>query len=81
MTCAAEIRRRYDTRSEAWEYLTSRGFTCRTEGGWVNGRWAALVQPDEHGVDVTVWLRLQMATSLYRGTGQLKADHGGCSAR
>jgi hypothetical protein len=57
MTCSAEIRRRYETRHEAWGYLASRGFTC-TDGAWANGRWAASVQRTADGIDVTVWLRL-----------------------
>ena len=57
MTYTAEIRRRYDTRVEAWQYLASRGFTCCADSSWVNGRWAASVHRNEHGVDVTVWLR------------------------
>jgi hypothetical protein len=61
MTCAAEIRRRYETSLEAWKYLASRGFTRCADSGWVNGRWIASVQRTEDGVDVTVWLRLQHA--------------------
>lgn len=56
MTYDATIRRRYDTRHEAREYLASRGFTC-AGNSWENGRWVAFVQRTEDGVDVTVWLR------------------------
>ena len=60
MSYAAKLRRRYDSRFEAWEYLASRGFNC-TVNGWENGRWAASVQPTEDEFEVTVWLRLQLA--------------------
>ena len=60
MTQAAEIRRRYNTLREAWGYLEARGFTC-TGSGWVNGRWAAAVDPRDDGVHVTVWLRMRRA--------------------
>ncbi len=61
MTCNAEIRRRYDTRLEAWQYLASRGFACQPFSGWENGRWAATVIHDETGFNVTVWLRDDVA--------------------
>jgi hypothetical protein len=61
MTYAPEIHRHYGTRSEAWEYLASRGFTCCADTGWVNGRWAASVLRTDDGVDVNVWLRLPQA--------------------
>jgi hypothetical protein len=57
MTRLAEIHRRYRTRHEAWEYLASRGFSCRLDASWVNGRWAARVRCADDGVAVTVWLR------------------------
>ena len=62
MTCNAEIRRRYATRQEAWEYLASRGFSC---GGsaWQNGRWTATVVHDERGFNVTVWLTTDVAVA------------------
>jgi hypothetical protein len=62
MTCNAEIRRRYDTRQEAWEYLASRGFAC---GGsaWQNGRWVATVVHDGGGFNVTVWLTAEVAAA------------------
>ncbi len=59
MTCTAEIRRRYETRLEAWKYLASRGFTCCTDSRWVNGRWIAAIRRTEDGVDVTVRLSAQ----------------------
>jgi hypothetical protein len=57
MTCLTEIRRRYPTPHEAWGYLAQRGFRCRPDASWVNGRWVAMVKPLDEGVDVTVWLR------------------------
>jgi len=57
MTCRAEIRRRYDTRHEAWSYLAARGFSC-TGGQWENGRWAATVERAGDRFDLTVWLRV-----------------------
>ena len=56
VTCKAEIRRRYDTRDEAWGYLASRGFNC-SAGTWQNGRWAARVERGGIGFDVMIWLR------------------------
>jgi hypothetical protein len=63
MTCNAEIRRRYGTRHEAWEYLASRGFACGVLSAWENGRWAATVVHDENGFNVTVWLRADVLVS------------------
>jgi hypothetical protein len=57
MTQAAELHRRYRTLRDAWAYLEARGFTCMGNG-WVNGRWAASVDPADDGVHVTVRLRL-----------------------
>src|SRR5277367_3669853 len=51
MTCNAEIKRRYETRDDAWGYLASRGFVCHSSG-WENGRWAATVVRDGDGYDV-----------------------------
>jgi hypothetical protein len=62
MTYNTEIRRRYDTRDEAWGYLASRGFVCHSSG-WQNGRWAATVVRADDGFDVTVWLRADSAAS------------------
>ena len=62
MTYNAEIRRRYETRDEAWGYLASRGFVCESSG-WQNGRWAATVMREGDGFDVTVWLRAPAAVS------------------
>jgi hypothetical protein len=62
MTCNAEIRRRYDTRDDAWGYLASRGFVCHADG-WANGRWAATAVRDGDGFNVTVWLRAEAAAS------------------
>jgi hypothetical protein len=63
MPCKPEIRRRYATRHEAWEYLASRGFACGPLSAWENGRWAATVVHDEAGFNVTVWLRAQVLVS------------------
>jgi hypothetical protein len=62
MTYSTEIRRRYETRDDAWGYLASRGFVCHA-GGWRNGRWAATVMREGDGFDVTVWLRSEDAAS------------------
>lgn len=62
MTYDAEIRRRYDTRDDAWGYLASRGFVCHSTG-WQNGRWAATVVRDGDDFNVTVWLRAEVAAS------------------
>jgi hypothetical protein len=62
MTCDAEIRRRYDTRDDAWAYLASRGFVCHSTG-WQNGRWAATVVHEDGGFNVTVWLRTEAEAS------------------
>ncbi len=61
MACAAEIRRCYPTRAEAWEYLGSRGFSCCADGSWVNGRWTASIERIQDGVSVVVWLRVDRA--------------------
>ncbi|MBV8167813.1 MAG: hypothetical protein JO021_13545 [Alphaproteobacteria bacterium] len=61
MTCVAEIRRSYDTRAEAWEYLGSRGFSCCADGSWVNGRWTASIERVADGVRLVVWLRVDQA--------------------
>ncbi|MEJ0071656.1 MAG: hypothetical protein WDO24_26260 [Pseudomonadota bacterium] len=62
MTYKTEIKRRYDSRDDAWGYLASRGFVCRSSG-WQNGRWAATVVRDGDGFDVTVWLRAPVPVS------------------
>lgn len=62
MTCKAEIRRRYDTRDDAWAYLASRGFVCHADG-WRNGRWAATVLRDGDAIAVRVWLNDTAAVS------------------
>jgi hypothetical protein len=61
MTCAAEIRRCYDSRVEAWRYLESRGFSRCADGSWVNGRWTASIRQEAAGISVVVWLRLDRA--------------------
>ena len=55
MTHAAEIKRRYRTRDEAWDSLASRGFSCATAGGR-SGRWIATVDRGSVGVHVRAWL-------------------------
>jgi hypothetical protein len=55
MTCPAAIIRRYETRAQVREYLTSRGFR-RTLEGWRNGRWIGHVSRDNGGYWVEVWL-------------------------
>jgi len=60
MTYRTEIRRHYQTREEAYSYLASRGFLFLPDG-WENGRWAALLEDDDYGFTVTIWLRAKAA--------------------
>jgi hypothetical protein len=52
-TCKPCFERRYATRREAQEYLSSRGFLCLPVG-WANGRWRARIDSLECGVVVIV---------------------------
>jgi len=55
MTYSTEIKRHYETREKAHDYLASRGFQL-VPGGWANGRWAATLEPTGADFIVSVWL-------------------------
>jgi hypothetical protein len=55
--CDAAFRPGGRTHREAWCYLISRGFSCRPDGRWVNGRWADSVGRTVNGSAVAIWLR------------------------